>query len=342
MSTSKPTTGRSPKKETPKSAPKPELSGAQSTELGLTARLQAWLKDHRRVVQDSLKRLYRQPANTLLTWCVIGIALALPVGLYLALGNIQALGHRFEGNAQISLFLKQALPDNAQQRLIDELEGWQEIESLVVISKEEALQEFMTLSGYSDVLDKLESNPLPTVVEITPIPLYNQTENAQALLERLQTLPPVDLAQLDLAWVQRLAAMLKIGQRIALGLVILLSAGVLLIIGNTIRLEIENRRDEVIVAKLVGATDAFVRRPFLYTGLWYGIGGGLVATIIIAIGLSSLNGPVAELAGLYESKHRLLGLNVSDVFSLWMMGALLGLTGAWFSVSRHLDAMEPR
>ncbi|CAA0080576.1 Cell division protein FtsX [BD1-7 clade bacterium] len=338
ISPGKPAAGKSAQKAT---QGKTE-SGAKTAHIGVKARFQAYLKDHQRVMKESLKRLYRQPTNSMLTWCVIGIALALPVGLYLALGNIQALGQRFEGNAQISLFLDQKLTADAQQQLVDDLQQWQEIATVSLITKEQALEEFMTLSGYSDVLDRLDTNPLPAVIEISPIPLYNEPENAQKLLQRLQELPAVDMAQLDLAWVQRLAAMLKIGQRIALGLVILLSAGVLLIIGNTIRLEIESRRDEIIVAKLVGATDAFVRRPFLYTGLWYGTGGGAIATVIIAFGLSALNGPVAELAGLYESDHRLLGLNVSDVLSLWCMGAMLGLAGAWFSVTRHLSALEPR
>ena len=277
-----------------------------------------------------------------MTWAVIGIALALPVGLYVALGNIQALGTRWEGSAQISLFLKQNLPDAAQQRLVEELQQWPEIEAIHVISKDEALAEFQALSGFADVLSHLEHNPLPVVLELLPAAEHSDPKAADALLQRLQKLPPVDLAQLDLEWVQRLAAMLALGQRLALGLVILLSMGVLLIIGNTIRLEIENRRDEIVVAKLVGATDAFVRRPFLYTGFWYGLGGGLCAGVIVGIGLAVLNRPVATLAGLYQSDYRLLGLGSADMLSLLMMAALLGFFGAWFSVGRHLDALEPR
>ena len=154
-------------------------------------------------------------------------------------------------------------------------------------------------------------------------------------------MPGVDIAQLDLEWVQRLNAMLVLGQRLALGLVILLSAGVLLIIGNTIRLEIENRRDEVVVVKLVGATDSFVRRPFLYTGIFYGLGGGIVASLIVSVGLAILNEPVSTLAGLYQSSYQLLGLNFGDMLSLWFMSAMLGYFGAWLSVSQHLDQLEP-
>lgn len=316
-------------------------SGASQSKLSLSVRFKAYLKDHRRVVGESLKRLLSQPLSSAMTWMVIGIALALPVGFYVSLGNIQALGHRWEGTAQISLFLHQRVSEQAIERLSDELRSWPEVDEIHIISRDDALKEFQTLSGFADVLSHLDHNPLPVVIELLPTAEHSDSESAQLLLNRLQKLPPIELAQLDLEWVQRLAAMLRLGQRMALGLVILLSTGVLLVIGNTIRLEIENRRDEIIVAKLVGATDAFVRRPFLYTGILYGLGGGLVASIVVACGLALMNKPVATLAGLYQSNFQLLGLSFADTFSLWMMSAFLGFFGAWFSVSRHLDDLEP-
>lgn len=332
-----------PKKKPVKKADKPARSesGASASKVGFKARFDAWLKDHKRVAKDSLTRVFNQPVNSTVTWLVIGIALALPVGLYVALGNIQQLSHRWDGDAQISLFLHQRVSAQAEQRLVDQLQSWREIESLHVISKQQALEEFQAISGFADVLNHLDHNPLPTVIEVAPSHQFSDTANAEKLLQKLQALPPVDLAKLDLQWVQRLAAMLEVGQRLALGLVILLSIGVLLIIGNTIRLEIENRRDEIIVTKLVGATDAYVRRPFLYTGLWYGLGGGFIASLIIGVGLAMLNKPVATLAGLYQSDYALLGLSFADMVSLWIMAAFLGFFGAWFSVSKHLDAMEP-
>ncbi|NRB37829.1 MAG: cell division protein FtsX [Pseudomonadales bacterium] len=317
-------------------------TGASASKVNIKTRLDGWIKDHRRVSKDSFKRLMAQPINSIVTWLVIGIALALPVGLYVALGNVQELSHRWDGDAQISLFLHQRVSAQSEQRLQQQLRSWPEIESLHIISKEQALEEFQAISGFADVLQHLDHNPLPTVIEIGPTPQFSDVAGAEKLLKKLQALPPVELAKLDLQWVQRLTAMLEVGQRLALGLVILLSMGVLLVIGNTIRLEIENRRDEIIVTKLVGATDAYVRRPFLYTGLWYGLGGGFIASIIIAVGLAILNKPVATLAGLYQSDYMLLGLSFSDMVSLWMMAGILGFFGAWFSVSKHLDAMEPR
>ena len=317
-------------------------SGASSSKVGFSARFDAWRKDHKRVASSSLLRLFKQPVSSVVTWMVIGIALALPVGLYVALGNVQALSHRWDGDAQISLFLHQRVSAQLEQRLQKQLLSWPEIDDLHIISKEQGLQEFQAISGFADVLKHLNHNPLPTVFELVPAPAFSDAASAEVLLKKLQALPPVELAKLDLEWVQRLAAMLQVGQRLALGLVILLSMGVLLVIGNTIRLEIENRRTEIIVTKLVGATDAYVRRPFLYTGLWYGLGGGLIASVVIAVGLAMLNKPVATLAGLYQSDYQLLGLSFSDMFSLWIMASLLGFFGAWFSVSKHLDAMEPR
>lgn len=317
-------------------------TGASASKVGLRAQFDAYLKDHKRVCRESFLRLLHQPINSLITWAVIGIALALPVGLYVALGNIQVLGDRWDGNAQISLFLHQRVTSQTEQRLMEQLQSWPEIGALNVISKQQALEEFQAISGFAEIVGHLEHNPLPTVIEVSPSGQHSDSIHAQLLLKKLQALPPVELAKLDLEWVQRLAAMLAVGQRIALGLVMLLSTGVLLIIGNTIRLEIENRRDEIIVTKLVGATDAYVRRPFLYTGVWYGLGGGILASLIIAISLALMNQPVATLAGLYQSDYQLLGLSLSDILSLWVMAALLGFFGAWFSVSKHLDAMEPR
>jgi len=288
-----------------------------------------------------LQRLIARPVNSILTWLVIGIALALPVGFYVAIGNVHELSGRFEGNAQISLFLHQRVSGQMVENMRRELDSWPELTQVKVIGKDQALDEFKAMSGFADVLDHLQSNPLPVVFELEPAPAWSEPEKAESLLARLETLPSVDIAQLDLEWVQRLNAMLALGQRLALGLVILLSAGVLLIIGNTIRLEIENRRDEVIIVKLIGATDSFVRRPFLYTGIFYGFGGGLVASIIVGIGLMVLNKPVTVLAGLYQSDYQLLGLNFADMLSLWCMAALLGFFGAWLSVSQHLDQLEP-
>jgi cell division transport system permease protein len=203
------------------------------------------------------------------------------------------------------------------------------------------MSDFEEYSGVPKVLTRLEKNPLPIVLEVLPKKESSDAEQAALLLTRLQALPQADLAQLDLDWVKRLAVILIIGEKITFFLVMLLSLGVLLVIGNTIRLEIENRRREIIVIKLIGGTDAFIRRPFLYTGFWYGLGGGLFATIMVAAGLALLSEPVAKLAGLYGSDYGLMTLSFIDTLSLWLMSGFLGLFGAWFAVAKHLDELQP-
>lgn len=317
-------------------------SGAQLSKVSFTVRLSAWLKDHKRVGKESLLRLKDKPLNTIITLAVIGIALALPVGFYVGLANVQSLGKEWDSTTQISLYIDKRATPQAVERLRTDLLLWPEIETLNVISQEQGLAEFRAMSGFADVLAHLDHNPLPVVIEILPSANHSDSSSANALLKKLEALQLVEIAQLDMEWLQRLALMLQIGQRLALGMVLLLSLGVLLIIGNTIRLEIENRRNEIIVVKLVGGTDAFVRRPFLYTGLWYGLGGGILASIIVGLGLWMLSEPVANLAGSYQSDYRLLGLSFSDTLSLWAMAALLGYFGAWLSVGQHLDELEPR
>lgn len=319
-----------------------DKSGAKASRLGLVQRFKAYLNDHKRVCKESLHRLKQTPVANVMTWLVIGIALALPVGFYVAISNVQQLSGRLDSSAQISLFLEQKASNAQIERLLEQLEGWPELREVKLISKEQGLEEFQAMSGLADVLSHLQDNPLPVVIELTPNKAYSKPKEAKQLLQKLKPLPLVDIAQLDLQWVQRLNAMLVLGQKMALGLVLLLSLGVLLIIGNTIRLEVENRREEIVVIKLVGGTDSFIRRPFLYTGLFFGLGGGIVASLIVSIGLAVLNEPVAKLAGLYQSDYRLLGMPAEDVLALWLMAALLGFFGAWLALNRHLDELEPQ
>ncbi|WP_312225380.1 permease-like cell division protein FtsX, partial [Stutzerimonas nitrititolerans] len=208
------------------------------------------------------------------------------------------------------------------------------------ISREQALEEFQQLSGLGEALRELPDNPLPGVVVVTP----NEVDKAklEALRQRLAELPGVEQAQLDLLWVERLAAILKLGDRFVFGLTLLLIATLLLVIGNTIRLHIENRRTEIEVVKLVGGTDGYVRRPFLYMGALYGLGAGLIAWLLLAYGLGWLNEAVIDLAGLYGSDFGLAGVPTEDGFSLVLGALLLGYIGAWLAVARHLSELAPR
>ncbi len=300
-----------------------------------------WLTRHLQVSLSALGRLTRTPLSTLMTTTVIGITLALPAGLYLLLTNLQHLAGTWEGTTTISLFLKMDTSDQQAGRLARVLRTRSGIDGVEVISRDAAMQEFRRLSGFSEALVALGDNPLPPVLVIQPGLRFDDPENAQRLLEDLRALPEVDIARLDMQWVKRFHAITEIARRGVLVIATLLGMAVLLVIGNTIRLEIQNRRAEIEVTRLVGATNAFIRRPFLYGGLWYGLLGGAIAWLLVSVAFWLLQHPVERLAALYHSGFGLTTLDAHLILALLGGSALLGLFGSWLSVSRHLRGIEP-
>jgi cell division transport system permease protein len=276
-----------------------------------------------------------------MTCSVIGIALAMPIGLHVILGNLQHLSGAWDSGASISLFLEKKVSDEQAASLALKLRRHQRIESVELITKKEALEEFQQLSGYADALEALDNNPLPAVLIIQPKAEYATAEAAQLLVRELKLLPDAEIVQLDLQWVRRLQAITIIAQRAVVVLAALLGMAVLLIVGNTIRLEIQNRHAEIEITKLIGATNAFIRRPFLYTGFWYGLFGGIIAWLLIAIAIALLSGPIANLANLYESGFKLASIDLTTTATLLGGSSLLGLAGAWLAVGRHLSAIQP-
>ncbi len=300
-----------------------------------------FLQRHAQVALDSLGRLYRNGLASLMTAAVIGIALAMPSGLLLLLDNLHRLSGSWDGQASLSVFLKQEIDSDTARKLADSLATWPEIGAVQLVTPQQALQEFSEHSGFADVLGLLADNPLPVVLIVTPSADQTDPALAGALQERLTALPETDLAQLDLQWVQRLAAILDIARRGILVVSALLALAVLLVIGNTIRLEIQSRREEILVTKLIGATNAFVRRPFLYSGTWYGVFGALLAWMLVETGFWLLSGPVGTLVGLYQSEFTLETLPLALLGLLTLTGVVLGLLGSWLAVGRHLHAIEP-
>lgn len=299
-----------------------------------------YLLRHVQVMLSSLGELWRQPVATTMTLLVIGIALLLPAGLYVILKNVEQVSGEWQHANRISLFLQNEMPDKRGEQLAEQLLTWPDITEASFQSAQQSLNEFREISGLKSLLDTLPKNPLPAVIIIEPE--ENQPQEAtEALLERLAALPEVDLAQLDMQWLQRLRSINETGQRGITILAILLSLSVLLVIGNTIRLAILNRQTEIRVIKLVGGTNAFVRRPFLYTGMWYGLLGGVLAWITLLISLLIISGPIDELAALYDSQFKLRWFAGQMLFALPLCGLLLGVMGAWLAVSRHLNAIEP-
>lgn len=290
---------------------------------------------------DSLKRLLAAPGSSLMTWLVLAIALSLPMTLYVSLENVKQLSRNWDQTSQISVYLKKGVLDRFADDMTQDIASWPEVSSAVYIPPDQALKEFSASTGLSDVIFGLGDNPLPGVISVIP-KLSNQDETTLEQLQlKLEQQRHVDSVQLDLMWVKRLYQFMELGQRLVWALAALLGLAVLLIIGNTIRLSIESRRDEIRVVKLVGGTDAFVRRPFLYTGLWFGLGGGIIAWILLSMGLFWLSGPVEQLISLYGSDFTLKGLGFVDSLLLILDGVVLGWLGAWLAVSRHLSCIEP-
>lgn len=301
----------------------------------------AWLVSHLRAFIFSLGKLYRSPAATVMTLSVIGIALALPTTLYLILFNIQSVSGGWDQASQVSLFLYQDSSDEALKTTAQTVLARPEVSQVQTLTADQALEEFKTYSGFSEALNDLDENPLPPVVLVFPAVDQSSPEALETLVETLRNLSTVESAQLDITWVQRLYALIHMVERAVWIIGIMLNVAILLIVGNTIRLDILNRREEIEVAKLIGATDAFIRRPFLYGGLWYGLIGGFLSIVIVSGALLLISEPAGELLHSYSSDFQLIGLSLDNAFTLLLLSSMLGLGGSWIAVGRHLKQIEP-
>jgi len=293
---------------------------------------------HKEAINYSLKRLWQSNLSTWITLAVIGIALCLPSSLYLLLQNLKSLTDDKREVPTISLFIKQNVSEQqARDRggLIQELS---QIDKVLMVPRDEALEDFQKITGFAETIETLDENPLPHVLVVTPhLDLIgNPTDDMQQLAEKLESYPEVDLVQMDLEWVSRLRSILRISERAILIISGLLALTVLLVIGNTIKLNIENRKEEIEVSKLIGASSSYIRRPFLYTGIWYGLFGGIISLVLVHLALISFIAPVDELAKLYNSSFAITGLSFLTTLSILVASSVLGLVGAWLAVGRHL------
>ena len=304
--------------------------------------LSSWLERHAQTFVASIGKLARQPFATLLTLGVIGLGLALPACLHLVVLNATAVTAGVGDTVQLSAYLE--LPMSAEQarKVRQVIDARDDVQSAKLVTPEEGLKEFEAMSGFGDALKALEGNPLPYAVMIRPAPLVDSPEDVEALADELRDLPGVELVQVDTEWVRRLEAILDALRQVVLLAATLLGLGVVAIVGNTIRLDINARREEIEVIKLVGGSNAFVRRPFLYSGVWYGLGGGLLAWLIVVAAVGLLAGPVERVATLYASAFRLQGLDHIATLVLILGGAALGWLGSWVTATYHLQRIEPR
>jgi cell division transport system permease protein len=303
--------------------------------------LEAYFARHAQTLVGSLGRLARAPFATLMTVGVIAISLSLPLCLHLLVQNARAATDNWSAALDMSVFLNEDATIQRAEALAKELRRRDDIAAVRVIDKDRALREFRDYSGFGAAVNALTDNPLPHALVVTPSIAAASPEATEALKAAIATMPGVDLVQLDTDWVKRFHAILDLLRRVVMLTGALLALGVTLIIGNTIRLDVENRRAEVEVMKLVGGTDGFARRPFLYTGAWYGLAGGALALLLLAVATRVLAAPVSRLAGLYGSEFALSGLSAPTDLAVLALATTLGWLGSWIAATRHIRDIEP-
>ena len=319
---------KGPRNATPikASRQKPErvrrVAGAHSARTSLQDRFRSWRQHHQDSFKDALQRLNAARTSSAMTILVIAIALALPAGLAVLLDNARAITRGWDGNAHLSVFMEMNISEQRQRDLASDWQGLDNISRTEVITREQALAEFKALSGFGDVLEALPDNPLPPLIVVYP----DETDpvTLRALENRLAEADGVDLVQLDVEWVRRLHALIELGERLISALTLALAAAVVLV-----------------VVKIVGGTDGFVRRPFLYSGFCFGFAGGATAVILVQVALWWLGGPIDELLALYNSEESLTSMAASSLIILPVFSGILGLLGAWLAVGRHLGDIEP-
>ena len=303
--------------------------------------LRRWIGEHARVCVAAFGRQWRDPIGTLLTALVIGITLALPAGLELLVNNLRAAAGGLNQTRTVTVFVRDNVSTADGEQLAQSLARRSEIERAIYTSRDEALKQFRERTDLGAVIDALDANPLPASIAITPKESLDAPGLAR-LGQELRDRQDVEQVLLDDTWSARIAAALAVGSRLALLLAVALGVAAVLAMGNTIRLDIESRRDEIVVMKLIGAPPGFIRRPFLYAGFWYGISGGVFAIVAVYIARYALADPVRDLVQLYEGAFVVRGPEPRTLAIVLGAGALLGLMGAWLAVSRHLGRVEQR
>lgn len=296
---------------------------------------------HLQQAVGSLGDLWRTPFTSIMTVFVLGISLALPATLHLFVKNAKQVSEQWDSASQITLFLTLSTSDKSAQNLVKRIKLYKEVSDVHYISAKQALKEFKILSGFGQSLEYLDKNPLPATVLVTPTKRASQADAANELLEKLKQEREVEQGKLDLEWLTRLEAMAQLIEDIVIGVALLLCMSVVLIVGNTIRLAILSQQDAIAIMKLVGATDSFIQRPFLYSGVWYGIFGGLLSWLAVSILAQYLTAAIGKLTDLYQSGFQLQVLSFNEALLLIVFAVFLGLAGSYISVRKHIRAIEP-
>jgi cell division transport system permease protein len=315
--------------------------GASVYKVSLFQRVVAYFLSNLQHAFHSLGELWRAPVASLMTIGVMGLSITLPSTLFIMVQNTQQVESGWDEAAEISLFLHDLVDSSRVSQLETRLNLWSEIDQVKVITSAEALQEFKQLSGFSSALAYLDDNPLPDVILIKPAQKHLSPTSAKLLLDKLLKEQEVESGKLDIDWLERLDAVLQIARDLVTMLAILLFLAVILIVGNTIRLNIVAKKDEILVMKLVGATDSFIHRPFLYTGFWYGLLGGLLAWFAVTLLLWWMEFNIRQVAELYLGNFQLSGFDTQTLLIMLAVSIALGLIGSLLSVRRHVKEIEP-
>ncbi len=310
-------------------------AAARIEEGGFFKRLRAWREQHAYSLVSSLGRFFRRPFATLLTVGVMAIAIALPLGLGLGLKNIGHFSGSLDASRNVGVFLKIDITPEQAQRLATELRARPDVESVVIKTPEQGLAEFRAMSDLAGALDTLDHNPLPTVLTVLP------RDDGDAVAELLRQRGEVDQVQHDAEWRQRLDAWLAFGARLTWIVAVLLGLGVLLVVGNTVRLDIGARREEIGILQQLGATDGFVRRPFIYLGAWYGLASGALALGLLAVAGALLQPRLDALVASYGSRFDLAGPGWQGAFYVLGVATAIGWLGAWLATGHHLRQTRP-
>jgi len=319
---------------------KPSAS-TKINKVSFLGRANATISQHFQQFVNSFFELWKTPFATLMTILVLGVALSLPTIFHVTYKNVERISGQWDSASEISLFLKKDIPQERVQVLINKLGLYKEIETVTYISSHQALQEFKELSGFSKALDHLDKNPLPSVLVVVPTKSAMNTVGTKFLVAKLEREQDIDLVRVDLDWIEKLQAIFYLIVDVVVGIATLLLLSVLLIVSNTIRLNILNQRDEIEVMKLVGATNSFIQLPYIYIGAWYGFLGGVIAWLFSLILIFWLESGVDNLTGLYQTKFQIISLSFNGALVLFATSALLGVIASLISVKQYLVKIEP-
>ena len=299
-----------------------------------------WRRQHAWCVRDSLRQLARRPLGSALTIAVMGLALALPLAFYLLLTNLQHLATALGDSQAVSVFLKSGVAAEGADKLAATLRARADVAGVTVRTPQQGLAELAAMQGFGDALRSLPDNPLPFVLLVEPRAGADRTQVGR-MVAAVRAMGEVELVQDNGQWRARLDALIALGRRVMLLLAVLLGAAAVLVIGNTVRLDLRSRADEIAVQRLIGASASFVRRPYLYEGVWYGLAAGIVAVLLVLLLEAVLAAPVRDLVASYAGRLHFGGLSWGTLGIALAIAMALGWLGAWIASGRHLARLRP-